>query len=166
MYTLDYDLHVRQDKNGFPILSWEGDNMIVDKRLMIDVPVPTQHHPMHYGWKTNWYSETPKGYSLLITHPLNRHDLPFTTLSGIIDSDLWHTPVFISFFLKRNFIGIIPKGTPLFQMIPIKREEWALEIDYSINGKEINQIKDEKRRSSIYAYYKNIVWQRKQYKGK
>jgi hypothetical protein len=30
----------------------------------------------------------------------------------------------------------------------------------------MNQIKDEKRRSSIYAYYKNIVWQRKQYKGK
>ena len=51
-------------------------------------------------------------------------------------------------------------------MIPIKREERALEIDYSINGREINQIKDEKRRSSIYAYYKNIVWQRKQYKGK
>lgn len=166
MYSLEYDLHVTQDKNGFPVLSWEGHNMIVDKRLMTDVPVPTHHHPLHFGWKVNWYSETPKGYSLLITHPLNRHDLPFTTLSGIIDSDLWHTPVFTSFFLKRNFIGIIPKGTPLFQMIPIKREDWALEIDYSVKGKEMNQIKDEKRRSSIYAYYKNIVWQRKQYKGK
>jgi hypothetical protein len=166
MYTLDYDLHVSQDKNGFPVLSWEGDNMIVDKRLMIDVPVPTQHHPMHYGWKVNWYSETPKGYSLLITHPLNRHDLPFTTMSGIIDSDLWHTPVFTSFFLKRNFIGIIPKGTPIFQMIPIKREEWSLEIDYSNDNIEQNQIKDEKRRSLIYAYYKNIIWQRKQYRGK
>lgn len=166
MYTLEYDLHVSQDKNGFPVLSWDGDNMIVDKRLMIDVPVPTQHHPLHFGWKVNWYSETPKGYSLLITHPLNRHDLPFTTMSGIIDADLWHTPVFTSFFLKRNFIGIIPKGTPIFQMIPIKREEWALEIDYSNENIEANQIKDEKRRSLIYAYYKNIIWQRKQYKGK
>jgi hypothetical protein len=166
MYTLDYDLHIKQDKNGFPVLSWEGDNMIVDKRLMIDVPVPTYHHPMHYGWKVNWYSETPKGYSLLITHPLNRHDLPFTTMSGIIDADLWHTPVFTSFFLKKNFIGIIPKGTPIFQMIPIKREEWSLEIDYSNKNIEENQIKDEKRRSLIYAYYKNIIWQRKQYRGK
>jgi hypothetical protein len=166
MYTLDYDLHVSQDKNGFPTLSWEGGNMIVDKRLMIDVPVPTQHHPMHYGWKVNWYSETPKGYSLLITHPLNRHDLPFTTMSGIIDADLWHTPVFTSFFLKRNFIGIIPKGTPIFQMIPIKREDWSLEIDYSNENIDLNQIKDEKRRSLIYAYYKNVIWQRKQYKGK
>lgn len=166
MYTLDYDLHVNQDKDGFPTLSWEGDNMIVDKRLMIDVPVPTQHHPMHYGWKVNWYSETPKGYSLLITHPLNRHDLPFTTMSGIIDADLWHTPVFTSFFLKRNFIGIIPKGTPIFQMIPIKREDWSLEIDYSNENIDLNQIKDEKRRSLIYAYYKNVIWQRKQYKGK
>lgn len=166
MYALEYDLHVNQDSNGFPVLSWEGDNMIVDKRLMIDVPVPTQHHPLHFGWKVNWYSETPKGYSLLITHPLNRHDLPFTTMSGIIDADLWHTPVFTSFFLKRNFIGIIPKGTPIFQMIPIKREEWTLDIDYSNENIEQNQIKDEKRRSLIYAYYKNIIWQRKQYKGK
>ena len=166
MYTLDYDLHVSQDKNGFPTLSWEGSNMIVDKRLMIDVPVPTQHHPMHYGWKVNWYSETTKGYYLLITHPLNRHDLPFTTMSGIIDADLWHTPVFTSFFLKRNFIGIIPKGTPIFQMIPIKREDWSLEIDYSNKNIEQNQIKDEKRRSLIYAYYKNVIWQRKQYRGK
>jgi hypothetical protein len=166
MYSLEYYLNVSQDKNGFPVLSWEGDNMIVDKRLMIEVPVPTQHHPMHYGWKVNWYSETPKGYSLLITHPLNRHDLPFTTMSGIVDSDLWHTPVFTSFFLKRNFIGIIPKGTPIFQMIPIKREEWALDIDYSNENIEQNQIKDEKRRSLIYAYYKNIIWQRKQYRGK
>jgi len=166
MYTLEYDLHVSQDKNGFPVISWEGDNMIIDKRIMIDVPVPTQHHPLHFGWKVNWYSEAPKGYSLLITHPLNRHDLPFTTLSGIIDADLWHTPVFTSFFLKRNFIGIIPKGTPIFQIIPIKREDWSLDIDYSSDNIELNQIKDEKRRSLIYAYYKNIIWQRKQYKGK
>ncbi len=34
-----------------------------------------------------WSIEAPQGYSLLFTHPLNRFDLPFTTLSGIVDCD-------------------------------------------------------------------------------
>jgi hypothetical protein len=130
------------------------------------IPGPVGGSEALLKWRPGWRAITPKGYSTLFTHPLNRHDLPFTTMSGIIDSDLWHTPVFTSFFLKRNFIGIIPKGTPIFQMIPIKREEWALDIDYSNENIERNQIKDEKRRSLIYAYYKNIIWQRKQYRGK
>ena len=166
MYLLPYDLHVDLDKEGFPSLSWDGPGMMIDKRGMIDVPVPTNHHPLHFGWKTHWYSETPKGYSLLITHPLNRHDLPFTTLSGIVDSDMWHTPVFTSFFLKRNFIGTIPKGTPVFQMIPIKRDSWNLKIDYNVSNIEKNKIKEEHRRTSIYAYYKTKIWEKKQYGSK
>jgi hypothetical protein len=164
MYKLDYDVHVDLDKDGFPTITWDGEAMIIDKRNMIDVPVPTAHHPLHFGWKVNWYCETPPGYSMLITHPMNRHDLPFTTLSGIIDTDKWHTPVFTAFFLKRNFIGTIPKGTPIFQMVPIKRDDWDLEIDYSEKSIEENKIKEERRRISIFAYYKNYIWQRKNYR--
>jgi len=109
MYKLDYDVHVDLDESGFPTLTWDGEAMIIDKRNMIDVAVPTGHHPLHFGWKVNWYCETPPGYSMLITHPMNRHDLPFTTLSGIIDTDKWHTPVFTAFFLKRNLMQIFCK---------------------------------------------------------
>jgi hypothetical protein len=164
IFSLDYDLHVDLDPQGFPTLSWQGDSMIVDKRSMIDVAVPTFHHPLHFGWKVNWYCETPPGYSMLITHPFNRHDLPFTTLSGIIDTDKWHAPVFTAFFLKRNFIGTIPKGTPIFQMIPIKRENWNMEVDYTTESIELNKVKEERRRISIFAYYKNYIWQRKHYR--
>ena len=34
-----------------------------------------------------WTFEMPAGYSLLITHPFNRHDLPFVTLTGLVDAD-------------------------------------------------------------------------------
>jgi len=74
-----------------------------------------------------WTIETPPGYSLLFTHPLNRIDLPFTTISGMVDTDLfpdnlvnfparWHDP---------DFSGVLPKGTPVAQCIPVKREIWA-----------------------------------------
>lgn len=164
MFALDYDLHVELDEQGFPTLSWDGDAMIVDKRNMIDVAVPHEHHPLHFGWKVGWYCKTPPGYSILITHPLNRHDLPFTTLSGIIDNDKWHAPVFTAFFLKRNFIGTIPKGTPIFQMIPIKREDWDLNIDYSRDAVQENKVIEERRRISIFQYYKKYVWERKRYR--
>ncbi len=32
-----------------------------------------------------WTIEAPEGYSLLFTHPVNRFDLPFTTLTGWVD---------------------------------------------------------------------------------
>jgi len=33
-----------------------------------------------------WTIELPPGYSLLVTHPINRDDLPFSTLSGLVDA--------------------------------------------------------------------------------
>jgi hypothetical protein len=80
-----------------------------------------------------------------------------------VDSDIWGLPVFFSFFLKRGFEGVIEKGTPLFQMIPIKREDWSLELDYSEEKHWENKIKEEKRRSHITAHYKKSTWQRKNY---
>src|SRR5215475_8103617 len=37
-----------------------------------------------------WTIEAPEGYAVLLTHPLNRVDLPFTTLTGIVDCDRYH----------------------------------------------------------------------------
>jgi len=34
-----------------------------------------------------WTIEAPEGYALFFTHPVNRFDLPFTTLSGLVDCD-------------------------------------------------------------------------------
>ena len=37
-----------------------------------------------------WTIELPPGWSLLATHPLNRDDLPFRTLTGLVDADRFH----------------------------------------------------------------------------
>ena len=163
MFCLEDDIEVSLDKNGFPSIKNTNDLMLVDKRNMVEVAVPHEHHPMHYGWKIPWHCETPPGYSILITHPHNRHDLPFTTLSGVIDSDEWNAPVFTAFFLKRNFMGTIKKGTPIFQVFPFKRENWEMHLDYSKEDIVQKKIKEEKRRISIYSYYKDFIWKRKHY---
>ena len=37
-----------------------------------------------------WTIEAPPGYSIFFTHPVNRADLPFTTLTGLVDCDNFH----------------------------------------------------------------------------
>lgn len=89
---------------------------------------------VEFTWQLNWTPKVPKGYSVLVTHPLNRIDLPFSTGTGIIDADeFYHSlPGSIPFYIKKGFSGIIPVGTPMYQIIPIKRDEWtsrAMEFD-------------------------------------
>jgi hypothetical protein len=78
-----------------------------------------------------WTIEAPKGYSILFTHPINRADLPFTTLTGLVDCDTFHhSPVnFPARWDNPGFNGVLPKGTPVAQCIPVKRETWAARFE-------------------------------------
>ncbi|WP_022721274.1 hypothetical protein [Rhodopseudomonas sp. B29] len=75
-----------------------------------------------------WTIEAPDGYSLLFTHPANRFDLPFTTLTGIVDSDSYHDNWvhFRAHWHDVNFTGVLPKGTPVAQCYAVKRDSWEL----------------------------------------
>lgn len=163
-YLLDDDLHISMDENGKPSMSWANKNLLlVDSRPEIETPIPDGCHPIHYGFRMNWYYETPPGYSVIITHPMNRYDLPFYIQSGIIESDIWGLAAFIPFFLKTNFTGTIPKGTPLFQMIPIKRDDWESEIVYDYEELEKHEFLSENRRSRLHGHYKKFAWRKKNY---
>jgi hypothetical protein len=74
-----------------------------------------------------WTIEAPQGYSLLFTHPVNRSDLPFTALTGLVACDTFYdTPLhFPAYWHNADFNGVLPKGTPVVQCLPVKRESWA-----------------------------------------
>ena len=75
-----------------------------------------------------WTIEMNKGYSVLITHPFNRDDLPFRTLTGLVDVDLYksNTIQFPAIWIDESFKGILKKGTPIAQCVPIKRDDLYL----------------------------------------
>jgi hypothetical protein len=118
-----------------------------------------EFYNLEFLWKQYWVPKLPSGYSMLFVHPLNRTDLPFFTLSGIVDSDMFYeTPedgASIPFYIKRNFSGIIPAGTPMYQMIPIKRNFCNKTI------KKINNYKKRKVKTFFYDGYKKMYWQKK-----
>lgn len=78
-----------------------------------------------------WTIEAPAGYSLLFAHPANRADLPFTTLAGLVDSDRFYKfPIqFPARWHNPDFNGVLPKGTPIAQCIPVKREGWTAHFE-------------------------------------
>lgn len=93
------------------------------------LPRPAGMSKQMFAWIAHYGAGTPKGYSALITHPINRYDLPFITTSGIVSSDtLQNFAGNIPFYINESFEGIIKKGTPIAQVIPIKRENWKQEI--------------------------------------
>ena len=78
-----------------------------------------------------WAIGLPPGYSLLVTHPINRDDLPFTTLTGLVDVDLYSL-AFVHFparWRDPDFSGTLAKGTPIAQCLPIRRQIWTEQFE-------------------------------------
>ena len=104
----------------------------------------------------------PEGYG---RDPLNRYELPFLTTNGIIDSDRYGSPGLMPFFIKEDFTGIIPKGTPFAQIIPFKREDWKAEYNFVTEEEMIKRHEKTagKYRVPFGGIYKRHTWVQKKY---
>jgi hypothetical protein len=163
MIVLPNDLYVK-DNNGEPFITWNSSNFppqtrgeVADSKL-----IPFEHYPTEFVWQTGVASTIPVGYSAIFTHPLNRHDLPFTTLTGIVDGGMiLYGTGNIPFYIKKGFEGIIPVGTPIMQIIPFRQENWCSEITKGLYAKA--QLEKAKSSSFIIGWYKKTFWTKKTY---
>ncbi len=78
-----------------------------------------------------WTVALPEGWSMLFGHPANRMDLPFRTLTGLVDADRWRDGFvhFPAIWTDPAFEGRLAAGTPVAQGYPVPRE--ALELDFA-----------------------------------
>lgn len=138
--------------------------------VTVDTPHRAEGMPVPFGYKPvvfriNVYPRilTPSGYSVLITHPFNRYDLPFLSLSGVIDSDKLDSPLTVSMYIRSDFSGIIEKGTPLAQVVPFKREDWVNSVvpPYS---EEKSQKQKFAVLSKLNRSYQKQFWTKKSYR--
>ncbi len=122
-------------------IAWDWDLPILEdadmSRAPIGIHVPEQAAgaPFDTGGRlvvkfvNHWTLEAPAGASLLFTHPLNRDDLPFRTLSGVVDCDLFRDGyVHFPALLDPEFEGTIPRGTPVAQVIELGGRGGTLEV--------------------------------------
>ena len=137
---------------------------IMSLRNELNMPVPDDFYPVEFTFHPAWIPELPKGWSMLYITPFNRLDLPFQMLSGVVDNDAFtqsEEGSNMPFYIKKSFSGIIPKGTPIVQMIPIKRESWqSAPQEYSARkqSKIITLA-----RQHFWGGYKKTFWTKKDY---
>ena len=135
MVLLPCDVHVNR---GIFTWDWDLPPLTVDEPpsspLSFHVPAQVTGTPFHDGhssaikFNSFWTIELEVGWSLFATHPVNREDLPFRTLTGLISSDRF-TNAGINFpalWLKSAFEGVLPKGTPVAQCFPLPRVQPTL----------------------------------------
>ena len=150
-----------EDEDNFT-MKWTSDMPPLSARgqsIADSVPTANGYTPFSQAWEIKYSFQTPKGYSVLVSHPFNRLDLPFISTSGIVDADKGIGSGGIPFAVKKGFSGIIEAGTPILQLLPFKREDWKKElIDLSQT-----QGWSGRPRNKITGWYKNELWQRKSY---
>lgn len=165
-FVTPFDIFIGKKEDGSLDVVWnspadqEGFVMERPKESGATMPRPAGHLPNHLVWSNKWGFKLSKGYSALITHPLNRFDLPFTTMSGIMESDRLYAPGNIPFFIKEGFTGMIPEGTPYAQIIPIKRNSWKMVLTKANKGiinVQGNMVRKE------HTNYKKKFWVKKEY---
>ena len=155
------DINVTEEKDGLRVV-FDSNVPLFLYREISHMPVDSAFYNIEFVWQRPWSTMLPDGYSALVVHPLNRVDLPFITLSGIVDFDKSiHAQIGnIPFYIKKGFTGTIPAGTPMFQIIPIKREEWVSENQEYSNIFWERKIKE---RIGIVDFYKKKIWQKKSF---
>jgi hypothetical protein len=113
-------------------LKWVTDQPVFDTWSPTQVSsfdLPEGFGDSVFKYLHGWVIKTPPGYSCLITHPFGYQNLPFRAVSGIVDTDTLDTDINTPIIFKKEFEGIIEKGTPMFQIIPFKRDNWKSEFE-------------------------------------
>lgn len=120
------DLFIESDGEKVTKFEQSRGPLMVGARESVHIKIPPTVYSTEMVWKTPWQPITPKGYMTLWTPPINRPELPIVSLSGVVDSDVfYHSPNGnYPFFIRKGFTGIIPAGTPMYQLVPVKREAW------------------------------------------
>lgn len=137
--TLSSDLFVEKDIFGKQKVTWSVLRPVVQpwhESQISSYEIPQGFNKTVYKNLHGWIIETPKNYSCLIIHPVGYQNLPIRTLAGVVDTDKLETLANAPFVIRNDFEGIIPKGTPMAQIIPFKRDSWKMEID-SITEEEL-----------------------------
>lgn len=150
--------------NKHPWFEWSSHSLIQFHPVEQAPEHPNRNGHMSYPkWTNPWAIKTPKGYSTMFVQPMHRESV-FTILPGIVDTDEYTAPVNFPFVLNDvNFEGLIPAGTPIAQVIPVKRDVWQMKIgnqnDYIEQQKVLTRLS-----SKFFDRYKSLFRQSKEYK--
>lgn len=123
-----------------------------------------KHHPELLRILPTYSVGTEPGYSVLFTQPIHADKSPLFAIAGVIDTDKFISLGHVSFLVDKGFKGTIKQGTPLYQLIPFKREEWDSEVVDVDEARKITDKQSFQLRSVFVNGYKLKFRSKKEYK--
>jgi hypothetical protein len=121
-------------RDGVFSWSWDLPPLSVEAHprspLSFHVPAQVTGTPFHASeraivkFNSFWTIELEPGHALFATHPVNRADLPFRLLTGLVDADRFHQVgiLFPAVWTDPGFSGVLPAGTPIAQCFAVARQ--------------------------------------------
>jgi hypothetical protein len=98
----------------------------------------TLHHPREYEgapfdkytvvkFHNPWIIVTPPDYVCFITAPINRFEMPFLALSGIVETGSYYSEVQLPMvcWMRPGDKFHLPSGAPMIHVMPFRREDWT-----------------------------------------
>jgi hypothetical protein len=78
-----------------------------------------------------WIIVTPPDYVCLITAPINRFEMPFVALTGIVETGQYYAEVALPMIcmMALGETYDVRRGTPMIQVIPFRREDWTSRLE-------------------------------------
>jgi hypothetical protein len=160
--TSPADVYVRI-KDGQQFFEWSSLGLIAFHPIEQAPTHPARNEYAYPKWINHWAIRTPKGYSTMFVQPMHRESI-FTILPGIVDTDEYYAPVNFPMVINDpKFEGFIPKGTPIAQVIPFKREEWTMQFGGEKEVKEQSE-KAIQLDTKFFDRYKTMFRKNKEYK--
>jgi len=109
---------------------WEFDRTMVSNHGSHQVAGNPKEPSPPCKFHNYWSIRTSPGWSCLFVPPLNRAHQPFECVAGIVDTDSYISEIHFPFFATApDGLYTIEKGTPLVQLIAIKRDAATVEAD-------------------------------------
>ena len=162
LYT-QVDVQVTQ-VDGLPYYNWAGQGAISFHPIEQAPIHPMKKDAAYPKWVNSYAIKTPPGYSTLFLPPMHNPNKIFTVLEGFVDTDTYKAPVNFPFVLNDvKWEGIIDAGTPMVQVIPIKRDSWKHKIGLEKEIREQGKVSD-KLKTLFFNSYKRQFWARKEYR--
>jgi hypothetical protein len=158
------DLFVTQQE-GLPFAKWTVKTPVAECWPDYQVSlfeIPEGFSKLIFKNLHGWTIKTPPGWSCLFIHPQAYPKLPFYTISGIVDTDIFDGEINVPFVIKEGFEGIIERNTPMFQIIPFKREKWDSTFD--VKKTDGHFFDNEKIYSRINRAYNSMLKDKKIYR--
>jgi len=150
-------------KDGEQYFEWSSLGLVQFHPIEQAPTHPNKNRHAYPKWINHWAIKTPKGYSTMFVQPMHRESV-FTILPGIVDTDEYYAPVNFPMVINDpEFEGLIPKGTPIAQVIPFKRDSWSMTFGGEREIKEQSNITN-KLNTKFFDRYKNMFRQNKEYK--